>query len=60
MRALSRLPRERALDGIRAFNAMRDGLMDYLRPFAMEGRVVQDTDVRAFFEAKKTENGEVR
>ncbi|KZT25885.1 hypothetical protein NEOLEDRAFT_1132888 [Neolentinus lepideus HHB14362 ss-1] len=58
MRALSRLPRERALDGIRAFNAMRDGLMDYLRPFAMEGRVVQEADVRAFFEAKKTENGE--
>ncbi|EPQ51221.1 hypothetical protein GLOTRDRAFT_81366 [Gloeophyllum trabeum ATCC 11539] len=52
MRALSRLPRERALDGIRAFNEMRDGLMSYLRPFAAEGRVVAEEDVRAFFEAR--------
>ncbi|TFK50451.1 hypothetical protein OE88DRAFT_257164 [Heliocybe sulcata] len=58
MRALSRLPRERALDGIRAFNAMRDGLMDYLRPFAEDGRVVEEGDVKAFFEAKMAGNGE--
>ncbi|KAF8904557.1 hypothetical protein CPB85DRAFT_1376906 [Mucidula mucida] len=50
MRALNRLPRERAIDGIHAFNAMRDNLVQYLRPFANEGKVVGDEDVKAFFD----------
>ncbi|KAF8823397.1 hypothetical protein HHX47_DHR10000095 [Lentinula edodes] len=50
MRALSRLPRERAIDGIQAFNAMRDDLVQYLRPFAQEGKVVNEADVRNFFD----------
>ncbi|KAF8066739.1 hypothetical protein FPV67DRAFT_1204345 [Lyophyllum atratum] len=49
MRALERLPRDRAIDGIRAFNGMRDDLVKYLRPFAQEGKVVNETDVREFF-----------
>jgi len=52
MRALQNIPRERAIDGIRAFNDMRDGLVQYLRPFAQEGKVVSEADVRAFFEAR--------
>ncbi|KIY65358.1 hypothetical protein CYLTODRAFT_456375 [Cylindrobasidium torrendii FP15055 ss-10] len=50
MRALNRLPRERAIDGIHAFNSMRDKLVGYLKPFAQEGKVVGDEDVKAFFE----------
>lgn len=50
MRALERLPRDRAIDGIRAFNDMRDDLLAYLRPFAQEGRIVSEADVRQFFE----------
>ncbi|KAJ3738714.1 hypothetical protein DFH05DRAFT_1516622 [Lentinula detonsa] len=50
MRALSRLPRERAIDGIHAFNAMKDDLVQYLRPFAQQGKVVNETDVRNFFD----------
>ncbi|KAJ6551345.1 hypothetical protein B0H19DRAFT_995879 [Mycena capillaripes] len=50
MRALERLPRDRAIDGILAFNAMRDNLRAYLRPFAEEGKVVDETDVQTFFE----------
>ncbi|KAH7922543.1 hypothetical protein BV22DRAFT_1094441 [Leucogyrophana mollusca] len=53
LRALQHLPRERAIDGIRAFNDMRDDLMAYLRPFAQEGKVVGESDVTAFFEALK-------
>lgn len=68
MRALERLPRDRAIDGIHAFNGMRlvvwfallslclrtkfyprDDLVKYLRPFAQEGKVVNETDVRDFF-----------
>ncbi|KII85393.1 hypothetical protein PLICRDRAFT_68097, partial [Plicaturopsis crispa FD-325 SS-3] len=52
MRALQRLPRERALDGIRAFNAMRDDLVKYLRPFATEGKVVDEDAVKTFFESR--------
>jgi len=36
--ALERIPRNRALDGIRAFNTMRDDLKNFLRPFAQEGK----------------------
>ncbi|KAJ6504117.1 hypothetical protein C8R47DRAFT_1038371 [Mycena vitilis] len=50
MRALERLPRDRAIDGIMAFNAMRDNLRAYLRPFAEEGKVVAEADVQDFFE----------
>jgi len=49
MRALERLPRDRAIDGIHAFNGMRDDLIKYLRPFAQEGKVVNESDVREFF-----------
>ncbi|KZP23381.1 hypothetical protein FIBSPDRAFT_786274 [Athelia psychrophila] len=57
MRALMGLPRAQAIDSLRAFNEMRDGLMDYLRPFAAEGRVVGEEDVRAFFEEKERQRG---
>jgi E3 ubiquitin-protein ligase UBR7 len=67
MRALERLPRDRAIDGIHAFNGMRfalvtayacypslifrqrDDLIKYLRPFAQDGKVVNESDVREFF-----------
>ncbi|KAH6904273.1 hypothetical protein BKA70DRAFT_1373615 [Coprinopsis sp. MPI-PUGE-AT-0042] len=49
MRALSRLPRDRAIDGIEAFNKMRDGLKSFLQPFADQGKVVNEADVRDFF-----------
>ncbi|KAF9269857.1 hypothetical protein L218DRAFT_983623 [Marasmius fiardii PR-910] len=51
MRALSRLPRDRAIDGIHAFNAMREDLVQFLRPFAQNGKVVSDSDVKDFFES---------
>ncbi|EDR09981.1 uncharacterized protein LACBIDRAFT_318396 [Laccaria bicolor S238N-H82] len=53
MRALERLPRDRAIDGIHAFNEMRDGLKSFLRPFAQDGKVVNESDVREFFESLK-------
>ncbi|KAI0826609.1 hypothetical protein BC628DRAFT_1419105 [Trametes gibbosa] len=52
MRALQRLPREKAIDGIMAFNAMRDDLMRHLRPFAENGEEVKEADIRAFFDAR--------
>ncbi|KAF8901155.1 hypothetical protein CPB84DRAFT_1679997 [Gymnopilus junonius] len=49
MRALDRLPRDRAIDGIHAFNEMRNNLLSFLRPFAQEGKIVNESDVREFF-----------
>ncbi|THH18346.1 hypothetical protein EUX98_g8977 [Antrodiella citrinella] len=54
LRALQRYPRDRAIDGIRAFNEMRDELMNHLRPFAQEGKEVTEADIRGFFEARMT------
>lgn len=65
VRALERLPRDRAIDGILAFNDMRcvcaitrcvcssccrDKFVEYLRPFAREGKVVEAVDVTRFFD----------
>ncbi|EEB90498.1 hypothetical protein MPER_11286 [Moniliophthora perniciosa FA553] len=50
MRALARLPRDRAIDGIHAFNAMREDLVQFLRPFAEDGQVVAEADVKNFFD----------
>ncbi|RPD65493.1 hypothetical protein L226DRAFT_479852 [Lentinus tigrinus ALCF2SS1-7] len=52
MRALQRLPRESAINGIMAFNAMRDDLMKHLRPFAERGDEVTEADIRGFFDAR--------
>ncbi|KAF8880534.1 hypothetical protein BD779DRAFT_1548779 [Infundibulicybe gibba] len=53
MRALEKLPRDRAIEGIHAFNEMRDNLVKYLRPFAQEGKVVGEADVKQFFDSLK-------
>ncbi|KAI9566108.1 hypothetical protein HD554DRAFT_2221741 [Boletus coccyginus] len=58
-RALERLPRDRALDGIHAFNDMRDHLLEYLRPFAQQGKIVEERDVTRFFEALKEKRQQV-
>lgn len=73
MRALERLPRDKAIDGLLAFRdmrcilfpfawvftlliarlALRDDLIEYLRPFAAQGRVVQAADVTTFFDDRR-------
>lgn len=73
LRALERIPRDRAIDGIQAFMDLRfasitphnphapnsirlfdrDGLMNYLKPFAEKGKEVNESDIQAFFEARK-------
>lgn len=50
MRALERLPRDRAIEGIHAYNGMKDDLKQFLRPFAQDGKIVNESDIRAFFD----------
>ncbi|KAF9788430.1 hypothetical protein BJ322DRAFT_1106424 [Thelephora terrestris] len=53
LRALEHIPRDRAIDGIQAFMDLRDGLMQYLKPFAEQDKEVNESDIQAFFEARK-------
>jgi len=53
MRALDKLPRDKTIDGIHAYNKMRDELLEYLRPFAESGRIVGENDMKVFFEQIK-------
>ncbi|KIM27837.1 hypothetical protein M408DRAFT_329775 [Serendipita vermifera MAFF 305830] len=55
MKALSKFPRDQAIDGIRAFQAMSADFSAYLAPFAQEGKVVTKEDVNAFFAARRQE-----
>lgn len=51
--ALNRLPRERMLESLQAYNRMRDALFEHLRPFADQGRVVDEESVREFFRQQR-------
>jgi E3 ubiquitin-protein ligase UBR7 len=55
MAALATMPREKALDGVRAFQTMKDEVMSFLRPFATDGRVVSAQDITKFFEERTEE-----
>ncbi|KAJ1968678.1 hypothetical protein IWQ62_001101 [Dispira parvispora] len=50
MNQLFKMNKAEALDGIMAYNRFRDELKAYLAPFASDGRVVTEQDVRNFFE----------
>ncbi|KAJ1659330.1 hypothetical protein IWQ61_001573 [Dispira simplex] len=50
MNQLFQMNKAEALDGIMAYNRLRDDLKAYLAPFASDGRVVTEQDVRNFFE----------
>lgn len=49
-RALNSLPREQAMNGLRAYEQIRQQLTSFLRPFAEEGKIVTEGDVNGFFE----------
>jgi len=48
--ALSTMDRVRAIEGVMVYNRLRDGLKDFLKPFAETGRAVGADDVKAYFE----------
>ena len=47
--ALGRLPRDRMLDSVRAYQKLRDALYEHLRPFAERHEPVNEEAVREFF-----------
>ncbi|KAJ1983040.1 hypothetical protein H4R33_004913 [Dimargaris cristalligena] len=50
MRALATMGQSETIDGIIAYNRLRDELKSYLAPFASSGQVVTEADIRRFFE----------
>lgn len=55
-KALSALDRVKAIEGVMAYNLMKDKVKTFLRPFAEEGRQVSAEDVRKYFEALRGDN----
>lgn len=55
IRALNTLPRVQAIEGIIAYNHMKDALSKFLRPYAEEGKVVTEDAIREFFQKQKEE-----
>lgn len=54
--ALSSLPREQAIEGLQAYDKIRSKLRDFFKPFAEEGKVVTEHEVRSFFSKIKEED----
>lgn len=57
--ALLQMPREQAVQGLEAYTGLRNKLMQYLEPFAREGKVVKESDIQGFFEAEKSKQAEL-
>ncbi|EGV60674.1 RING-type E3 ubiquitin transferase [Yamadazyma tenuis] len=53
---LSSLPREQAVEGLQAYNQIRSKLKDFFKPFAEQGKVVTEKEVRNFFSNIKKED----
>ncbi|KAG7665803.1 uncharacterized protein J8A68_000628 [[Candida] subhashii] len=53
--ALQSIPREKAIEGLQAYDKIREKLRDFFKPFAEEGKVVTEQEVRQFFGSMKEE-----
>ncbi len=48
--ALSNMDRVRAIEGVMAYNHVRDKVKDFLKPFAESGQAVGAEDIKSYFE----------
>ncbi|KAF9111194.1 hypothetical protein BGX27_005281 [Mortierella sp. AM989] len=52
MKKLNEMDRVQMMDGMLAYNKMRDEIRNFLAPFSEQGKVVTTDDIQAFFTAK--------
>ncbi|KAG0291711.1 hypothetical protein BGZ96_004920 [Linnemannia gamsii] len=52
MKKLGEMDRVQMMDGVMAYNRMRDEVRAFLEPYSQEGKVVTESDIHAFFAAK--------
>ncbi|RPA84575.1 hypothetical protein BJ508DRAFT_412642 [Ascobolus immersus RN42] len=50
-KALNTMDRVKAIEGVMAYNSLRDKVKEFLKPFAESGKEVGAEDVKAYFEA---------
>merc|ERR1711992_134022 len=50
MEALSSMDRVKQVEAIQGYNTMKSNLMDYLKKFAENGKVVRQEDIQEFFQ----------
>ncbi|KAK5114190.1 hypothetical protein LTR62_002760 [Meristemomyces frigidus] len=55
--ALSSMDRVRAIEGVMAYNHVRDKVKDFLKPFAESGKVVGAEDIKAYFAQLRGDEG---
>lgn len=53
--ALLSLPREQAIQGLQAYDKIKEKLRDFFKPFAEDGKIVTEDEVRSFFNKVKEE-----
>lgn len=53
--ALLSLPKEQAIEGAQAYDKIRSKLREFFKPFAEEGKLVTEDEVRSFFSKIKNE-----
>lgn len=58
--ALSNMDRVRAIEGVMAYNKLRDNLKGFLKPFADSGRAVGAEDIKRHFEILRGDEGALR
>ncbi|MBW0495721.1 hypothetical protein O181_035436 [Austropuccinia psidii MF-1] len=52
--AFHNLPRGQMIEGLYAYNKLRDEMMDFLKPFASTNTLVTEDDIKAFFSDAKS------
>lgn len=52
LQALERMDRVKAIEGLRAYDKMKQEVVAFLRPFADQGKEVSEAEVRAFFQER--------
>ena len=50
MEALSSMDRVKQMEAIQGYNSMKSNLMEYLKKFAQNGKVVRQEDIQEFFQ----------
>jgi len=58
--ALSNMDRVRAIEGVMAYNHLRDKVKDFLKPFAESGQAVGAEDVKKYFEKLRGDEEAIR
>lgn len=58
--ALSNMDRVRAIEGVMAYNHLRDKVKDFLKPFAESGQAVGAEDVKKYFEKLRGDEQAIR